>query len=238
MEKQIEILGYVYKEERIKTLDEQHILPGSFAAEISHPFPGFYSWREGPEAQANAAKPRSLLLFTDKTYTLEHILRTGTKSADSLGYPISARPATVWIGNRQYQAIRLKNLNSFQDVKNVQQVFLDNQFAFLKKPRGLSEESVRIKLQKFFLLHQEEKGIFRDLKKIEMSYLQIQKHIGWEQFRAITENIKNNISDRIFDVAQASWYRNGSVEDYLRVYKPNADISVLREIRHAFLKKL
>ena len=72
----------------------------------------------------------------------------------------------------------------------------------------------------------------------EMNYLSIPKKLNWELFRKITEEVKHNISDKVYDVVQAAFYMNDGVKDYLRVYKPKASIELLEEIRNAYVKKI
>ncbi len=237
MRHNLEILGYVKKEETVHLL-KQHIMKGSFVIEINHPFGGYYSWMEGPEGQLDASKPRSILLITKKIYSLEEILRNSKIINKIIDFELSARPAEILYGNKTLPAIRIKGLPSLSDLAIVQSSFSDEGYLFAKAPKNFDNETIRIKLTKFFSLDQTSPGIYRDLRQPEMSYLAVSKQTNWELFRRITSHVKNNVSDQIFDVVQACFYKDRSIWDMLRIYKPGASEEFLLELKNSFNKQL
>lgn len=232
MSVKFEVSGYIDKEETVNSLSHS-IMPGTYVLEINHPFPGYYA-----EAMKEYSKPRSILLMSKKKNTWEKTLRTAAKVNKFLDFNLNASVAEVRIGNKTHQAIRLKGMNTFDDIKTVQQAFSEEGFNFVKSRGTLQNETVLVKVKKFYLVHQVKDGIYMDEKQSEMAYLEIPCRPNWELFRKITAHIKNNISDNHYDVALGTFYMKGGIQDIIRVYKPNVSVQLLEEIRAAYLKEL
>ena len=232
MSEKFEVSGYVDKEETISSLDHG-IMPGTFVVEINHPFPGYYA-----EAMKDYAKPRSVLLISKKKNTWEKTLRTAAKVNKFLDFKLNASVAELRIGNKVYQAVRIKGMNTFDDIKTVQQAFTEEGFNFVRSRVKYKDETVLVKVKKFYLVHQVSEGIFSDERQSEMAYIEIPCRPNWELFRKITSHIKNNISDNHYDVALATFYMNEGIQDIIRVFKPNITLDLLTEIRAAYLKEL
>ena len=60
----------------------------------------------------------------------------------------------------------------------------------------------------------------------------------WEEFRTITFEIKNNISDKNYDIAKGVVYLKGSVKEFLRILKPKASVELLKMIQQKYNDKL
>ena len=199
-------------------------------AEITHPFAGYYAWNEGPET----AKPRSLFIFTKVNYTWEKILRARQKINQDLGVDIAASLAQLKIANKIHAAIRIKGIQNFNDIKIIQQRFKDRGFAFTKAFKIATDEPIQIKLNKFFNVQALADDIYKDLRQQNMSYIRVPYQAEGALYKTISAKIKNNISDRIYDVVQACFYKSSTVQDMLRIYKPNATLALLTEIKDAY----
>ncbi len=232
MSEKFEVSGYVDKEETVNSLNHS-IMPGTFVVEINHPFPGYYA-----EAMKDYSKPRSVLLMSKKKNTWEKTLRTASKLNKFLDFKLNASVAEMRVGNKVHQAIRIKGMNTFDDIKTVQQAFTEEGFSFIRSRTKYKDETVLLKVKKFYLVNPTEEGVYRDERQSEMAYIEIPCRPNWELFRKITAHIKNNISNNHYDVALATFYMNEGIQDIIRVFKPNISIALLSEIRTAYLKEL
>ncbi len=232
MSKKFEVSGYVDKEETVNALTHS-IMPGTFVVEINHPFPGYYA-----EAMKEYSKPRSVLLISRNKNTWEKTLRTAAKLNKFLDFKLNASVAEMRVGSKTYQAVRIKGMNSFDDIKTVQQAFAEEGFQFVRSRSRYQDETVLLKVKKFYLINRVQEGIYEDERQSEMAYIEIPWRPNWELFRKITMHIKNNISNNQYDVALATFYMNEGIQDIIRVYKPNHTIELLEEIRNAYLKEL
>ena len=75
----------------------------------------------------------------------------------------------------------------------------------------------------------EEKDVF---------YLEIPDFITWEEFRTYTFEIKNNMSDKNYDIAKGIFYTDGGITEMLRVVKPKATIEFLKLIQQKYIDKI
>jgi hypothetical protein len=232
MSKKFEVSGFVIKEETVNSLTHS-IMPGTFVLEINHPFPGYYG-----QAMMEYSKPRSVLLLTKKAHSWESVLRTSAKLKKYLELDFNASSSVMYVGSKSYPCIRIKGLDSFEAIKTIQNAFSDEGFIFRRAPRKYTDETVLIKVKKFYCLKETADGIYADMNQKEVSYALIPSRLNWELFRKITLRIKNNISDRTYDVALVTLYRNGGIQDALRIFKPNHTPELLEEIRKMYLEEI
>ncbi len=71
-----------------------------------------------------------------------------------------------------------------------------------------------------------------------MHYIIIDNMLNWELFRKITIKIKNNISNRNYDVVDGAFYKNGCMVDMIRIYKPDTSIELLQEMKELYLTEI
>ncbi len=232
MSKKKEVTGYIFKEETVSSLAHS-VLPGSYVLEIDHPFPGYY----GQEV-VDRIKPRSTMLITKEKYTWESILRATDKLNKFLDFKLNASAAEIYDGNKVFHAIRIKGMNNFDDIRTIQNAFVEEGFSFTKMRKKVSNRTVLIKLKKFFGLEELSPETFKDYNQEKMYYCLIPQKPNWELFRKITTDIKYNISDQNYDVCLASFYQDNKIVDALRVYKPKLDKALLQEIRSLYCKFL
>lgn len=232
MSKQFEVTGYVIKEETVNLLTHS-IMPGTFVLEINHPFPGYYG-----QAMKEYSKPRAVLLMTKGDNSWQSILRANKKLRQYLELDFNASAAVMYVGNQSYPAIRLKGLEKFEEIQTIQQAFANEGFKFRRVPRRFNDETVLIKVKKFYNLEELGEGMYSDLVQPEASFAYIPARLNWELFRKITGRIKNNISDSNYDVALVTFYTNGGIQDALRVYKPNNSKELLAEIQERYLTEM
>ena len=74
-------------------------------------------------------------------------------------------------------------------------------------------------------------GIFKSNTEDDVYYVTVPRYMTWEEFRVITFKVKNNISDKSYDIAKGVVYLNGGVKEFLRISKPKATLELLKQIQ-------
>jgi hypothetical protein len=230
MGKSREVLGHIIKEEQISLLST-HLIKGTEVINIDHPFPGVH----GVEFNFSS-KPRSIILTTRSLYSLAKILRAQKIINKDEKFNINASFAKVKIGKQLHYGIRVKGLSSYDDIPELQQKFIDNQFEFLYKSKIKTDKAVSIKISKFFHIEQMDKGVYKDTFNKDIYYVSVPDYINWETFRKLTSYVKNNVSNNNFDVVKGIFYMDDCVNDIIRIYKPNMSLELLNEIKDRYCK--
>ena len=232
MSKPFEATGYTIKEENVDFL-KHHVIPNTLVINVNHPFPGYHG-----TPMLDKMKPRVILLVTKKKYSWEKILRSTMIINKFTDYEIFASPSTVAIGNNYYNAIRVKGLPSYDEIPILQHAYLEEGFEFMKKKKYKDDLTISMKVSKFYDVEEIEKNIFKDIETEHMFYFKIPHHLNWELFRKITFAIKNNMSNRNYDVSVGVFFMDYTVIDMVRVFKPNMKIELLRELEENYRKEI
>ncbi len=232
MEKTFETTGYTVKEENVDFLNH-HILPNTMVMNINHPFPGFYGTPVIEES-----KPRSVLLVTKEKYSWEKILRTVSAINKFTDFKINGTYARASFGNIYFDSIRIKGLNSYDEIPIIQHAFQEEGFRFMNARKFKDDQTITIKLSKFYLIKEIRESIYLDMDTEHIHYIIIPHNLNWELFRNITLRIKNNISNRNFDVVSGVFFMDKTVTDMIRVFKPEISIELLKEIKERYYKEI
>ncbi len=232
MKRPIETTGYTIKEENVDFI-KHHMLPNTLVINVNHPFPGYHG-----QPMIDNAKPRSILLVTKKKYSWEKVIRAAQKIDKFTDYNIDCSVSTISIGNNYFYAIRVKGLPSYDEIPTIQRAFQEEGFELMKRKRYKDELTVSMKVSKYYNIEKLEEGIYKDSNTDHMFYVEIPHHLNWELFRKITYDIKNNISNRNYDVSVGIFFMNNTIVDMVRVFKPNISMELLREIKEKYLKEI
>ena len=222
----LESFGTVAKEEHVKSV-ENNILPNSCVLENLEPFPGYHG-----ENLPTDQGPDTFFLITTEEHSSEKIFRISDDIRTFTGYSFNGSPARLCIGNDTYHAIRIRDLNRYEPLEEIQKCYLDTGIRFAKKK--YIDELALIELKKIFSLEWINSNILKD-KDGTMYYLKLHKQLTWGRFRNISRFVKNNLSDANFDVALVVIYAN-VVHDLVRIYEKNTDIKHLENIRQKYLE--
>lgn len=222
----LEIFGTVIKEELVKTVDH-HILPNSFVLENLEPYPGYHG-ENLPMDQG----PDTFFLITNEMYSSEKIFRISHEIRSFTQYQFDGSPARICFGNDIYSAIRIRDLNSYDHLEEIQKFFLDAGIHFMKYKQ--IEGKALIELKKIFTLEQINEQVYKDSEG-DMYYLQLNKQLTWGKFRSLTRWVKNNLSDSKFDAALAVLYGQ-DVHDMIRIYDQHPSEERLASIHKKYLE--
>ncbi len=220
-----ETLGIVTKEVTFTTV-KHNIVPNTLVLETLQPFPGYHG-----ENLPTDTKPEAVYLVLSKEFSTEFIYRTVKKIRRFINFPLDAIPGEAVIYNDHYYAIRIRNLEKYELLQDLQQWFIDEGLTPMKSKN--IEANGLIRLKKLFLLENMTNSIFKDLEDKHMYYVEIPMEVSWSLFRKITYNVKNNIDNRNFDAARTYMYLNG-ITDFVRIYAKNPSLERLEDIKNRY----
>jgi hypothetical protein len=222
----LETRGIIIKEERLRALNS-NVLPNTLVLESTEALPGYFG-KNIPDLE----KPRSVYLILDKKYDglflarkLKYISELKThKCYGAFGYLI--------INNKTFYCIRIKNLDCFESVPEIQQALIDLEIRMMKH-HNLDDYAI-IHIHKSFLISSIEKDIYKDQFEADRYYLKISREMKWHEFKKITGIVKSNLEYSMFDAALgAIWTINGLM-DIIRIYDQKHDLNRLITIRQKY----
>lgn len=227
----IQTIGGVAKEETLFTLTN-HIMPNTFVLENEVPYPGYHGKNLPIEA-----KPISVFLITKKKYSTEKILRITHIIKKYFEHPFDAVPGVICIQNDTIPCIRIKDLDNYDLIEELQKCFFSEGIQFMKK-RNVSASAV-IQLKKHFNISQIEEGIYKDIDDSSMLYIAIPRQLSWQLFVQLTQKIRNNIDKKManFDAALATIYTR-EILDVVRIYAREMNTEWLKEIQNRYLEEI
>lgn len=224
----IESLGKIIKEETLQSVD-YNVIQNTLVLENREPFPGYHG-----ENLPFESKPESIFLITTRGYSPETVFRITQRLCKQHQMDFNACPAEITLFNNSYSAIRIRGLNTYTSIADIQGYYDDEGITFLKhkkiKGTGL------IKIEKVFRLEIIEDYYYKDLDDEFTYYFAIPYQFGWNLFKKVTYIIKNNIENRNFDGALCFIYLK-EITDFIRIYA-NTDINRLKLIREKYLEEI
>jgi len=226
----LEYLGKIIKQENIDTIDINKI-PRTFVINVPDPFESYYS------RFTDIDKPVTVIFVTKSINSFEKILRVTKTINDKYNLELSGAKCEVNIGSRKLNGIRVNGINRFTDVAQVQQYFKDEGYDFARSEKFKDTDSL-IRINRFFNIEKLDEGIFKSNIEDDVYYVTIPKYMTWEEFRTITFEIKNNVSDKNYDIAKGIAYVNGGVIEFLRIVKPKATLEKLKMIQQKYIDRL
>lgn len=225
-----ELIGKVILQENIDTVDENKI-PKTFVINVPDPYKSYYS------RFTEINKPNSIIFVTKTPTSFERILRATNAINNKYGINLDGGKCEISINSRKLNGIRVRGINRFTDIAQIQKYYADAGFEFAKSEKFKETEAL-IRINKFFNIVEIEPGIYESANEENVYYVTVPRYMGWDEFKTITFEIKNNISDRSYDIAKGIFYRNGGITEMLRIVKPKATIELIKLIQHKYIEKL
>lgn len=217
----IETFGRLTKEEFITSLDN-NIKKGSLVVEQLEAFPGYH------HAVPKHSQMGHLFLLLKEPIEVLELMRISKKIEKYMNIKLDAVAGSITFENKTHPCIRLRGLDSYEIIPEIQDWYYDAGLEFAKakqvKARAL------IELKKPFFIEQVEDFIYHDLDEDKTWYLQVNQELSWKLFKEITQLVKNNLKDINFDAAYAGVYRRFGFIDAVRVYTEETDIDKLKTI--------
>lgn len=221
-----EFTGSILKEETIKTLVNIG-LDNTLIYEIEDSYPGYYGLED------EAMRPNFIYLPTKQSESYENIKRVEATIKKYYNERFDLSSASIDIFNDLVPAIRLKYLDNYDKLKDIQ-MFLKEEGIRFRKAKNKFHKTVLLKTDKVFLVKEEENGIFMDQEEMENSYITLDKHLKWKEFETITFQVKNNWNGNGFDAASAHFNRHSGIVDLVRVYSKENSYDFSRTIQEVY----
>ncbi len=229
MDRIIETMGYIAKVEKLETLDN-NILENTLILEEIEPFPGYHGAN-----LPSGYNPTAVYLVLRKKISTVRIMRITQNIHKYFKHAFDGTSAQVSINNDLFHCIRVRNLESYGIIPEIQTCYMHEGLKFMKK-RKIQGEGV-IEIKKHFELEKLEDGIFKDLEDPLMYYLQISAHLNWQLFHEITTSIKHNLDNLSFDAAVGAIYMK-EITEVVRIFAREMGLEDLQEIRQHYIEEL
>ncbi len=221
--------GYVLKEEGLEKLSSK-IIPGTLVVQDIHPFPGYH----GSNLPERSTKPGHIYFLTKKKYNWEDITSISHKVKKYIGFSFLYYDASIKANTKEFGAIRIKNLESYEQVEELQRAFQAEGISF-EKDKKFPEIGLT-KLKKFFVLKRLEEGFFHEQEELNLYYIVMPRILSWEFFRKIITLTRSNLPDINYDAAQAVIYYRNEMYNTFRIYGKSIDLSKLKQLKDKYLE--
>lgn len=226
--------GSLIKEEAFELI-EGAILPNTFVLESKNPFPGFYEYYDNLQKDIT---PHYIYLVTDRKYSLEQFTRTTQQIMAETNKKYHAALGTITIFNTVYHVIRVRHIEQYSDIKELQAYYVSLGINFKDKPSKFDNEIGLTRLNKFFSLDQIEDNYYLDSVEANHGYFKIPKFLTWEEFETLTKQVKYNMDLLHFDASIGFIYDHFKAVDMIRVYAENLSLDMMKQIRSKYLERI
>ena len=227
----IEMFGSIEKVEELSTIN-QNIIPGTLVFDSISPFWGYYN------DEPQDSSPIYVYVALDKTYTAIDIIRAYVKIKAELPFDLDVAKAFVQIGDKVFNVIRIRHLNTYANIGEIQKAFEKNKIKPLVSSAHYEKATAHISLSKMFYLKNLTNEIYLDTDEKNHAYFEIPRELTFEEFTEISKKVQNNWFDQKFDTALGSYLTDHRVVDFVRIYSENQEVDYLDKIRKLFLQKM
>jgi hypothetical protein len=225
-----ELIGKIIIQENIDTIDENK-LPGTFVINVPDPYKNYYG------RFTEIVKPVSIIFVTKTPNSFEKILRVTKKINEKYNLKLDGAKCEVTMNSRKIDGIRVKGINRFHEIAQIQQYYKDEGYEFAKSEKFKSTEAL-IRINRFFNVDEVEQGIYHSHDEDEVYYIEVPRYMSWDEFKKLTQEVKHNIADANYDIAKGIFYVNHGITEILRVVKPKATLELLKTIKKKYIEKL
>jgi len=223
------LIGKITLEEKIHLIkSNKHT--NALVIDVPNPLASYYSNFAGIQ------KPNSIILATKNINSFERILRA-TKSINSSNQlKLNGAKCEILANGKQFNGIRLKGIESYQDIDRVIDLYIQRGFEFNNSNKVKDQELIRLKVNKFFDLEEVDDFIFRSRRNPDRYYFKMNYSDDYETCKHKIKHVKNNILSNNFDAAHVIFYNQGEINDVVRVIKPNFATQEVQEILKKYHK--
>ncbi len=232
MEKQIfkNTLAVFTKEEEVKSLNHD-ILANSSVLEIAHPFPGYYI----NNFITSESKPQPLLILLKKEVSLESFYRKIHNIKKYVDYKFEAALTDLTLNNKKYNAVRVFDLEAYDNIIDLQKCFINEGFILLKSIKV--DTKAIINVQKFFDLELID-NVYSSTVNSNFIYFKAEKNVSWKSFEHITLKIKHNYSGNKFDAGLGVLFIDNDIQDVVRIYSKDLTAEEIVTLKAMFKKEI
>ena len=227
-----EVYGMLGKSESLLVVNDK-VLPGSLVFESLNPFPGYY------DHQVSDPKPVYLYLALDREYSVFDIERAKMDVKKRYDWKFEAAKGKLDIYDRHYDVVRLRHLDSFDQLVHIQQEFI-NAGVKMKMAHVSSGNNLNgyLQLAKIFNVRKIEKGIYLDTSEDFHAYLILPCHLAPEAFNSVKLKVEYNWDLTGFDAAVGCFFIGGKLKEMVRIYSKDLSLEYLGKLRDLYLSKV
>ncbi|MEI6142053.1 MAG: hypothetical protein WCP85_22460 [Mariniphaga sp.] len=208
-------------------------LPGSLVFESLNPFPGYYDHQE------NDIKPVYLYVALDQEYSVFDIERAKQVVKNTYDWHFEAAKGKIDLFGKHYDVVRLRHLDSFDQLIPIQNEFLKAGLKLKMSSSGKGKDQKGfIKLFKLFHISKLGKGIYIDTSEEFHAYLVLPRQLSWEEFVDTTLKVRYNWESTDFDAAIGGFFIKGELKEMVRIYSKNVSLEYLSTLRELYLTKM
>ncbi len=229
MQKHIETIGHITKEEALKILNF-NIEPNTTVLETTKPFPGYH--REIQEK----GTPNTVFFVLKNPIYRESVSRLSKKLKNILEFDFDIVHSKIIINNQSFIAIRVFNISEYENVQKLQKAIINE--GVVMYSGKIKENLALITTYTQFDFSESHEEIYQNNRNHDFFYFKISKELSWEAFKEITINIRNSWDLISFDAALGLVYMDNQVEDVVRIYAKNADLKDIASIKEKYLAKV
>ncbi|MBT8317139.1 MAG: hypothetical protein HKP59_05910 [Lutibacter sp.] len=225
-----ELIGKIIIQENIDTVDENKI-PKTFVINVPDPYKNYYG------RFTEVENPNSIIFVTKTPNSFEKILRVTKKINDTYNLQLQGAKCEITIDDRKLNGVRVKGINRYPDIGQIQKYYFDEGYDFAKSEKFHDVDAL-IRINRFFNIEELEKGIYHSKDEDNTYYMEVPRYMTWADFRKITFEVKNNMSDKNYDIAKGILYEIGGITEILRIVKPKATVEFLKTIQQKYVDRL
>ena len=220
--------GSITKKEKLIEINTK--LFNTTVLEVQEPFPGYY--HDIPVTKSI----NSVFLLVQNSFYPESILRATNLVKASIGVRFDAAYSRLSFGTNKdtHIAIRLVDLEKYDDIKTIQQAYSDAGIEFESELKIDNKKPAIININRVFSLSEISDGIFSKDSMQEMKYVPINKGGDWNWFEDVTIKVKNNFHRSNFDVAHAVIFEKGGLKEMVRIFDDKISIDELLELQKLY----
>jgi hypothetical protein len=223
------LIGKITLEEKVNAVKSVNY-PRALVIDIPGPLASYYA------RFTDVQKPNSIVLVTKNINSFEKILRTTKNVNTKHNLKLEGAKCEVKIGSKKYNGIRLKGVNRYTHIDQVIDYYTDEGYNFNTNLKLKNEELALIRVNKFFNVEEVDNSVYRSTTNKDEYFFKMKNHLEWNDFKEKTKNVKHNIDASGFDIAQGILYRDGGIDDMVRVVKSSLSLSLVKEIEEKYKK--
>jgi hypothetical protein len=226
-----EIFGSLEKLEQLSTIDKE-LAHGKLVFQSLSPFWGYYN------DYPHHSSPFYIYMVIDKTYTVFEVMRAYQEVKAELGFHFDAAKAFVVFNDRSYNAIRLRQLDNFNQIQPIFESFAAHGIKPYSSSSAWTNVTARVTLNKLFCLEHIMEGIFIDKWVEKHAYIELPHLLAFDKLVELTNNVRNNWTETRFDAAVATFLKNDKVVSAVRIYSDNLEIENLSGLKKIYESKI
>jgi len=225
-----ELIGKIIIQENIDSVDINK-LPNTFVINVPDPYKNYYG------RFTEIVKPVSIIFVTKTPNSFEKILRVTKKINEKYNLKLDGAKCEVTIKSRKLDGIRVKGINAYPEIAQIQQYYKDEGYDFAKSEKFATTEAL-IRINRFFNIEELDKGVYHSKDEDSTYYIEVPRYMGWDEFKKLTYEVKHNVSDSNYDIAKGIFYVNHGITEILRIVKPKATLELLKTIQKKYIERL